>query len=193
MQWMKTGTIYWIMSNLIPAVPEADFPAVQREFIETEGAQYQTNISWGGNYNDKVYFGASVGFTSINYRSTRVYQETQIDRNTGLFASDLDNVTITDIREITGAGFNATFGVIVRPVDLLSIGASYTTPTWNNLDDEGRLTVQTNFDTQTFTSSVDYLPFRFDLQTPHKFSTGAVIFLGKAGFLTGDVDFIDYG
>jgi len=171
--------------------PEADFPVNQRESIETEGAQYQTNISYGANFYDKIYLGAGLGFTSINYRSTRVFTETPTD-------AILNSVTLTDIREITGVGFNATFGMIVRPINEVSLGVSYTTPTWTTLEDQGTLRMTTDFNnppggaSNTNSSSIDFLPFSFDLRTPSKFNVGGAIFLGKNGFLTGDVEFINY-
>ena len=171
--------------------PETDFPVTQRESVETEGAQYQTNFAYGANIGDKVYLGASLGFQTINYRSTRVYTETPTD-------AFLNSVTVTDIRDITGAGFNATFGAIFRPINEFTVGVSYTTPTWTTLEDQGTLRMTTDFNnppagaSNTNSFAIDYAPFRFDLRTPSKLNVGGAIFLGKNGFLSGDVEFVNY-
>ncbi|CAN0164820.1 unnamed protein product, partial [Chrysoparadoxa australica] len=34
---------------------------MQTESVVTSGGQYQLNLAWGGNYNDRVYFGGGLG------------------------------------------------------------------------------------------------------------------------------------
>lgn len=168
------------------AFPNENFPTDQRELINRSGAQYQTSIAYGGNYSDKFYFGASLGLLALRYESERIFRELP----TG---ADLTNFTLTDNRLFTGAGVNGTFGVIVRPINEFSVGVSYTTPTYYFLEDESVLSAQAEYTNQATQSDVtNFLPVRIDLRTPARLSGGIALFLGKHGFVTADVEYIDY-
>ena len=168
------------------AFPNEMFPVSQGELINRTGAQYQTSIAYGGNYSDKFYFGASLGLLSLRYESERIFRELPS-------GADLNSFTLTDNRLFTGAGVNGTFGVIVRPINEISIGVSYTTPTYYFLEDESVLGARALYtdgaDENEFTN---FLPVRMDLRTPSRLSGGIALFLGKHGFVTADVEYIDF-
>jgi hypothetical protein len=138
----------------------------QRVFNQTRGSQSETNISFGANYSNKLYLGASVGISTMDYRTNHVYQED------GYL---IDAATLTDFRnqlgvgtagsrfldpthpqyqnynkylntdyqydyenwtETRGTGVNVKLGVIYRPTDIIRIGVSATTPTWYNMSSD---------------------------------------------------------
>jgi hypothetical protein len=101
---------------------------------------------------------------------------------------------------IRGSGVNATLGLIVRPVDFLQIGVSFTSPTyyqitekydafmatqWNNYEyDLGDGTSETLNNESAFT---DVIISEYNLTTPLKLS-GGLAFISKYGFITGDIE-----
>lgn len=180
----NTGdTIFFIDRNV--EFPTENFPVRQRETITTEGATYQTTVAYGGNYDDKFYFGANIGFTSLDYEQERLYRE---------FPSEavLNNFVLRDIREINGSGFNLGVGLIFRPVNEVTIGFSYESPTFYNIEDASAIDLFTDFDSVTFNDGVTFAPFDFDLRTPSRFKGGLTYFFGKSGFISADVEFLDY-
>jgi hypothetical protein len=107
--------------------------------------------------------------------------------------------------EIRGTGVNFTLGAIARPVDFVQLGASFSTPTFYNLSETYSATMGTiwdNFDYFGDGSEIlgdntgdpigtDLVTSEYNLTTPLKFSTG-VAFISKMGFITADVEFVNY-
>jgi hypothetical protein len=107
--------------------------------------------------------------------------------------------------DIHGSGINLTAGLIYRPISAFQLGASIVTPTyyqitdtynatvtssWNNFDYYGDGSLVLNkVDPQSFDQP---LVSNYSLTTPFKFNLGATGFIGKYGFITGDVEFVNY-
>ncbi len=185
------------------------FP-IQNESIKERGSHYQMNIAWGGNYDDTFYFGGGIGLQFLNYKQERSYQEFDFLQG----GSDLDSLNaifIDDEIDVRGRGINFNFGTIFRPVDFLTIGVSYTSPTFMSLDEESFIDLEADWDSGTsYTETVDGETTTFDLanidpyqsdlfvnnyklRTPSKVAMGLAAFIGKNGFITGDVELVDYG
>src|SRR5690606_41268434 len=47
----------------------------QDEFIESEGSLTQISLAYGGNLKNKLFLGGSVGITSVNFLSTKTFNE----------------------------------------------------------------------------------------------------------------------
>ncbi|MEO9872569.1 OmpP1/FadL family transporter [Ekhidna sp.] len=185
------------------------FP-VQSETIKETGSHYQFNLAWGGNYDDKLYFGGGMGVQVLNYKQQRNYREFDflLDGND---VDSLNAINIDDQVSVRGTGVNFNFGAIYRPVSFLTIGASYTSPSFLSLDEESFIDLEADWDAgSTYTETVDGETVTYDLanidpyqsnlfvnnyklKTPAKIGVGAALFIGKSGFLTGDLEFIDYG
>ncbi len=171
---------------------------LQSEVVETEGSQSQWNFSYGGNVNDKVYFGIGIGLASVDYEQTKIYTESNFD--------DADpGITDFSIREnlkIDGTGLNATFGLIIRPNDYVRIGASVQTPTYYQFDEESELSIEANYpnffyapeniNLNSETAESDIFISEYDLTTPLRLNGGLALFFNKNGFISADVSYVDY-
>jgi hypothetical protein len=169
----------------------------QREQIDTKGAMNQWSFSYGANFKDKLFIGAGIGVSTLKFKSTKVYSE---DFDSEDFDDPIFNyLDLSESLDIKGNGINATLGAILRPVDFLQIGVSFTTPTyfeftetysadmstsWENFDYYGDGTIFLNNES----ASTDIVTSDYSLTTPLKFSAG-VAFLSKYGIITGDVEF----
>lgn len=178
--------IYDIVDPDIVAVPSVEFPTIQSEFINTKGAQYQTSIAYGANFSDVFYLGASLGITSLRFEQDRIYREEPSE-------ADLTQFTLIDSRLLTGSGINGTLGMIFRPVNTFTLGISYTSPTFYELEDESIITLNADYNNGSLNDEVVFLPLLFNLRTPGKLSGGLALFFDKYGFLTADVEWVDYG
>ncbi len=191
----------------------ADFDGfpVQREVIEEKGSHYQFNIAWGGNYDDRIYFGGGMGAQILNYEVTRNYQEFDFGTfdTAGDFVPDprLNAVFVDDDISVRGVGVNFNAGVIFRPIEFLTVGASYTSPSFISIDeesffdfevdwkdgatfDDGTNVIDLNAEERLYQSSLFVNEYR--LRTPSRIGLGTALFVGKSGFLSADVEFVDY-
>ncbi|MBC7922713.1 MAG: hypothetical protein H7Z75_16665 [Ferruginibacter sp.] len=182
----------------------------QQKTLTTTGSASQWNIAYGGNYDDKLYFGASLGIARLNYQSINKYDESYV--NGKVFRG----LTLNQDFNIRGTGANFTAGVIYRANDVFRLGASFTTPTVYGLSetydssvDVDRIAIpkldyngNQEVDNQGRPLFVDIDPtytvrtaprsFNYNLTTPFKASGGVAFFLGKGGFISADVEYIPY-
>ena len=178
----------------------------QLEAITTRGGQYQWSFSYGGNYADKFYFGLGLGIQSVRYEMEKEYTE-NIDDDPALDLVPGVDFTIDENVRIDGTGFNGTLGFIARPYDFIRFGASVTSPTFFNIDDEYTASLYTDYfqpghDDYYFPEGdtllnqeeahSDLIISEYKVRTPLKANGGVAFFFGKNGFITGDVEYVDY-
>jgi hypothetical protein len=169
----------------------------QEETTEVKGSSNQWSISYGGNYQDKLFFGAGIGITTLRYKSHKTYVETYTDDPA------LEGMLLDEKLEIDGSGVNLTLGLIYRPLDFAQIGVSYLTPTyyeltsnyyaemysgWKNFDYYGLETLNDQF-ASTDPGGVTH---DYTMTVPGKFSSG-IAFISKYGFISGDVEWTNPG
>ena len=177
--------IYDIFDPGQVAFPSDDFPTMQTETITSKGGHNVTNFSYGANFADRFYIGAAVGITTMRLDRERVYREQPTD-------ADLTEFTLIDDRLFEGTGINGTLGFILRPVNILTLGVSYTSPTFYEMRDESYLGMLADFDVGSINDEVVFLPLRYNLRTPGRLTGGAALFLDKLGFISADVEWVDY-
>ncbi|RYZ36165.1 MAG: hypothetical protein EOP49_32855, partial [Sphingobacteriales bacterium] len=184
-----------------------DYPAIegggvyQSEYIYSRGASNQWDISLGTNYRDKLFLGATLGFTSVNYKQVRSFKETNETA-----ASTLNDLTINDEFRTTGGGINVKIGAIYRPVNWLRVGATVQTPTYSTLSDSYSAGISSNFSADSVMAGGTTVPladgrnlssgfsgtFEYNLSTPFRASGGIAAFAGKYGFVSADVEYVNY-
>lgn len=175
----------------------------QNESIETTGAQNQWSFSYGANFSDKFFIGAGIGFTTLKYGVKKSYSESNFYFDLDPNYEPLDNLNLMEEVKINGTGINGTLGIIVRPVDQLQIGVSYTSPTSYKLTDTYNATMSTlwnDFDyfgdgsiiLNNESEYTDEIISEYDLRTPSKLNVGASFFFEKYGFLSADIQVVNY-
>ncbi len=163
-----------------------------QETIQSSGAQNQWDFSYGASYRDKIFVGASLGLTTLRYKHIRRYSETNP-------ASDISDLTLRDELLTEGSGINLKVGAIFRPSDALRLGFSFQTPTWHTLNDRYSTSLAVNFTQEPDAGAslnqywdTDLGEYEYSLTTPLRANGGAAVFFGKNGFITADVEYVDY-
>ncbi|PIB36748.1 hypothetical protein BFP72_15745 [Reichenbachiella sp. 5M10] len=172
-----------------------DFP-FQEENVLTRGAQYEWDFSGGANINDIFFFGAGLGISTINYYTESTYTESDFLYN-GQPDHVIDFYSTRNTLRVNGTGISGKFGIIARPAPFVRLGATVNTPTYYGMREKSSEDFWTVYneliDNPDYEYYDEYLSnSRYSLVTPWKFTTGASIFIGKRGFLSADVDFINY-
>jgi hypothetical protein len=176
----------------------------QQEEVQRKGSQNQIDIGIGTSFRDKVYLGASVGIVTTNFTQESIFRESghyidQFDENDVPVLEGNYSLELRDKFTTRGNGVNLRIGVIARPSDVVRIGASIQTPTAYSLSDQYQRTLYaTTLDPQTGqpeNTSASEIPgeFHYRLTTPFRANGGIAVFVGKYGFVTADVEYVDYG
>lgn len=161
-------------------------PIRQNEVVRARGGETNINFAYGGNYNDKVYFGLGIGITSLRY----VYESNYNERLTRQAApGELQEFTLRNNRNVTGGGVNLNFGLIFRPIEDLRIGASFLTPTFYALDEKDENTLTSNFNTNSTIPTES----SYSYSSPMRANFGLAYFFKKKGFITAEAEWVNYG
>ncbi|TWR28811.1 hypothetical protein FPZ43_11100 [Mucilaginibacter pallidiroseus] len=181
--------------------PNAQNGSTQLMGITREGGVSTVDFSLGANYSNKLYLGFGVGFTSLRYNSSQVFSENGV---VNLPATPTDPAESLNYQsqfyqnQITrGSGINARLGLIYKPVESVRLGATFTSPTWYNIDDNYSEGLSTRYPQSTSNANfsdgtTDPYFLNYNLRTPWKVAGGLAVFAGKYGFITGDVEYVDY-
>ncbi len=157
--------------------------------------EYDFNTSV--NVNDRVYLGITIGIHDVHYTGHSFYNEALVNLNN----QTAGDITVNDERRITGTGYNASFGIILRPVDAspFRIGLSVSTPTWydlktsnytyliNNTKADGGGKLQGDYPNYTTGES-----YEFKLFTPWKFGVSLGHTVGNYLALGASYEYADY-
>lgn len=198
-----SNTSYVSVLQTFPNDPTDIRRVHQKEDVQTSGAQNQWSFSYGANFSDKVFIGAGLGLTSIRYQSKKTYTESGYSFDLDPTFKPVDNMVLTENLKTNGSGINGSLGIIVRPIDAVQLGFSYITPTLYSLTDNysATMTSQWNhfdyygdgskyFDNQG--AQTDIVVSDYSLTTPSRISLGGSFFIAKSGFITADVEFVNY-
>jgi len=167
----------------------------QDENVRQKGNASQINFGYGANFHHKLFLGASLGIRSLEFSSKKEYNEE--------FGNQpLINSTLYESLFINGTGVNLNLGLIYKPIDYVNLGFVLQTPTWFAMNEEYEASMTATYDDYFFaqenktlvkeTAVSDVILSNYGLYTPFKVGGGATVFLGKYGFISADVDWVDY-
>ena len=158
----------------------------QSEDVLSEGAQNQWDFAYGASYRDKLFLGASIGLSTLRYNQVSTFKESE--NNT---ATVFQNLTLRDEFTTTGNGINGRLGFIFKPSDSWRLGASIQTPTYYAMNDSYRTSLQVQ-EFESHNVSTDPGEYSYNLTTPMRLNGGVAFILGKNGFISGDLEYVDY-
>lgn len=179
------GTVY---SNYGDNPPSKYGQDVRRSTIY-DGYLGEHAISFGGNYSNKLFFGATFGINTLRYSSYFEHVETT---NSSL-PSKFNSMDYIDYFEDRGTGFTFKFGLIAKPVEMLRIGIAFHTPTYYKIDEYFYEDISSKFtDGQNYHAFNDPLRFNYALNTPFRLLTGIGVQIKKIALISADYEFVDY-
>ena len=160
-----------------------------KHFISNEGYTGENDFSIGGNYSNKIFFGATLGITKLRYTSQYEHQE-----STDLsLPSQFQNFTYTDYFEEKGTGYSLKLGAIIKPIEALRIGLAFHSPTWYKIGDYFYTDLTSNFsDGNHYEASIDPMRFNYALATPFRALAGVAVQIKKFALLSADYEYVDY-
>lgn len=104
----------------------------QERRLESRGSQSETQFTFGGNYQDRLYLGGSIGYQYINYEQNYLFRE---DYTYNRPAESTDTFTVVTFQEteeliVDGRGVNFKIGAIYKINEMVRAGITVHSPTY---------------------------------------------------------------
>ena len=173
--------------------------------ILEDGRNDEYTINFGGNINDRLYFGVALGICDFN-TTREVYYSERLSSTDGIYVDNNKteyNITSADYQYYTfynmrGTGFNGKFGIIARLTDNLRLGATIHTPTFFTIDQTMDASIDNNFIINGINTIESYqltpavATNTIKIRTPWNFQVGASYVLGQKAIISADYQYKAY-
>lgn len=163
--------------------------------VAEHGAIDMYNFSFATNISNRVFIGATIAVTDLNYRMTSNHTE-YFDYSDGTF----DELGLDNWKKTDGTGYSFNLGVIARPADFLRVGVAYNSATWYKMTDWYSGYAYTNIpgieegpkfaEGETPRDPDPYTNYR--LRTPDKWIFSAAGFIGQVAMISVDYELSNY-
>lgn len=172
----------------------------QTKTVTENGSMQEYVISFGGNYQEKLMLGATIGIPRITYNRTINYKEEDISGNLN---NDFKSFEYTENLKTIGTGVNLKLGAIVKPNDNFRLGLALHTPSIIQFNDVSSIQMTSNTDSLLLHQNPNNSPittynqdtalaFNYSQTTPYKAILSGTVLFNQYGFLSADIEYIDY-
>lgn len=170
--------------------PFSDADLDQSALVKQSGSIDEMSFTFGGNYNDKLFLGLSIGVPFLDYQETTTLTEQPTDVSN---LSGITDYTVKTIQRDRGAGVNAKIGIIYQPVNFLRLSAGIQTPSYFwKIKDSYRRSMTSHWVSADNQSSEYSYNYQFSLTTPFRFNLGAAFLINKRAFISAEYEFNDH-
>lgn len=160
----------------------------QNKLIESKGAMGETALSFGGNYRDVLFLGATVGIVSARYVEDYTYSETD-DKDT---IKGFKSFTLKQYLNSKGNGINFKLGVIVKATDWLRLGAAVHTPTRISMNDNYSNVMYSDIEVRKEEYESPEGSFNYSVTTPFRAMGSVGFIINKLALLNVDYEYVNY-
>jgi hypothetical protein len=164
----------------------------QYRLVDQWGYIGEYYLSGAFNFSNFLYMGGTMGFQSVRFNEEIYHVETDPGNN-------IENFNSFDFREFNstrGWGFNMRFGVIIRPFQMLRVGAAFQIPTYYKLTDQKLTDAVSTWDAGSgIPGASAYSPsgiFDYKLQSPMKVNAHASLILFRTATVSAAYEYTDY-
>jgi len=169
-----------------------DASVSQLAIIQKSGGLSELSLSYGGNFGDELYFGFSANYLTVNHEEKKTYVEAIDDISDSLLSFQVEDRLITE-----GNGLSFRTGLIYNLANNFKLGLTFESPKWLSLSESQITRITAEFDETNTGFTIEDVErmsgtFSYKLMTPMTFRFGGAYFFGKKGFITSDIEFVDY-
>lgn len=163
--------------------------------MNQDGSFNESNIVLGLDRGNKLYYGLSFGFPTLNFRREEFITEANLNRSNPPFSAS--SYTFRRLNDIYGTGFNMKFGIIYRPIPQFRFGASVQTSSWYTVNQFYEVQTTTNWAVEpepgvgraTESPILETGQYAYRLRTPAIYRLGVATVLAKALVLSVDYQY----
>ena len=166
----------------------------QQRSVRERGGISEILLTFGGNHNEKLMVGGTLGIPLMRYTRTSTFTETDADNTMPRF----DRSEYNEELRISGAGVNLKVGVIYKPSDLFRVGIAVHSPTWMSLNESYNANLSNNVvgypnvASGNLKTSLTQNDFSYVVQTAWRGVLSATAFAGRWGFISADYEYVGY-
>lgn len=167
---------------------------VQRsESVTRTGGLTELSFGFAGNVQNQFLWGLAIGVPLLKYQEQKEYRETDPDDDVFIF----DDLRYSQNLTATGSGINLKLGFIYRAHQALRLSMAIHTPTYYQLDESFETSMSYNYTEPESPPSSGSAQspigeFNYSLRTPWRLLGGVGTVFGKNGFLTGEIEYVNY-
>ncbi len=165
----------------------------QEYLYRSAGYNSKFTINLGTQVQNDYYFGVNLNTHALEYDSSTYFFETNNNPGSLITAIGFENNLA-----VSGAGFSAQFGAIVKVANNVRLGLNWDTPTWFRISEATSqyLKSQRSVNDRDLTAIVDPRVINvyedYNLRTPGKIGVGAAYVFGQNGLLSVDYSYRDH-
>ena len=162
----------------------------QEMTITSSGGSGDYYFAFGGNFNDRLYMGASLNLSSLRYNREIVYKEIP---DAGDNTNDLVELRRYENLFTSGTGFNFKVGMIARLTNALRFGLTVHSPTWYRMSDFWSSQIDSDYENgDLFREESPDGEFDYRLNTSGRIIAGLGYVIGKRGLISAEYEFVDH-
>lgn len=162
-------------------------PKTMDLWVSEKGSIGQYNFSFATNISNRVFLGATVAVTDMDYSMTSEYSE---------YYAGEDHLFWDNALSTTGTGYAFNIGAIYRPADFLRLGVAYNSPTWYKMTDYYYATAETYIgaynDPERGNHTPDNQAADYRLRTSDRWIFSAAGIIGQSFLISVDYELDNY-
>lgn len=166
--------------------PLAEYMPWQSLSVREQNRHDEYMFSGAFNILDVFYVGATLSITDYNsIIESSFSEEYELEKSEPW-------IDYYNKLETKGTGFNAKFGILLKPSDQLRIGAAIHTPTWIRMKDFYWGSMDSDTNPNSYSHDTGNNVFEYSYRSPWEYQVSAAAVLGTAGLLSFEYDARDY-
>lgn len=171
-------------------LPNAE--STKEQTVIRSGSLSELAFGFAVNQDNNLLWGLSLGMPILQFEENKSYYEEDVEDEVEIY----DRLRYEENLLVNGTGINLKLGFIYRVNQALRVSAAVHTPTYYQFD-------------ETFDTSMDFYytdqgvaleghadspigEFSYNMRTPWRFLGGVGTVFGKTGFLSGEIEYVNY-
>jgi len=150
------------------------------------------SLSGAVNFSNFLYMGASFGIHALRFYEDIYHTESDVEDQ----VLDFDSFRFREYNSTRGVGYTGRFGLILRPFQLLRVGATFHLPTYYRLTDEKYTDMSSTWDNGSGIPDTTAISpngiYDYRLQTPFRANANASLILFRMATFSVGYEFVDY-
>ncbi|MBO4281821.1 MAG: hypothetical protein J5873_01325 [Bacteroidales bacterium] len=186
--WMGKALTYdTVINAFAPTFGKTDMQ--QEKTTSTKGSMNEYVVSLSGNYQDKLFFGATLGIPYFSYKENYTYTESNDNRGTEAY----NGAEYSSYLHSDGSGINFKIGMLYQPFSCLRLGFALHTPTYYSVEEDYVSSLCIYHDSVgAYSRKTSDGEFSYTINTPYRVLGDIAFIFGNYGFVNIDYEMADY-